>query len=217
MEFTIKDIYCHPVVATMAILSFGAMCRYSDVSQFKWENIHFESDLSSFVITFERQKKSQFRQGNEVTVAATNDIICPLKLLLKLKHININATPTSPIFCGFNCRLVAKSLQKTTPSTLPIKYDQYVRYLSPWFGEVLGFSTQEFNGQYCSKSSRSRGASTASNAYIPIELWGKHVYWTSFKSPKRYMKKNIKSILSVSLAAMDLSSSSKIDIPIYLT
>jgi hypothetical protein len=34
--------YCHLVVATMAILSFGAMCRYSDVSQLKWENIHFE-------------------------------------------------------------------------------------------------------------------------------------------------------------------------------
>ena len=29
--------YGHLVVATMAILSFGAMCRYSDVSQLKWK------------------------------------------------------------------------------------------------------------------------------------------------------------------------------------
>jgi hypothetical protein len=35
--------YCHLVVATMAILSFGAMCRYSDVSRLKWGNIKFES------------------------------------------------------------------------------------------------------------------------------------------------------------------------------
>jgi hypothetical protein len=34
--------YCHLVVSTMAILSFGAMCRYSDVSRLKWRNIKFE-------------------------------------------------------------------------------------------------------------------------------------------------------------------------------
>ncbi len=36
--------YCHLVVATMAILLFGAMCRYNDVSRLKWGNIKFESD-----------------------------------------------------------------------------------------------------------------------------------------------------------------------------
>ena len=208
--------YCHLVITTMAILSFGAMCRYSDVSQLKWENIHFESDLSSFTITFERRKNSQFRQGNKVTVAATKDVICPLKLLLELKHVDVNATPTSPIFCGFNGRLVAKSPNKTTPYAIPIKYDQYVRYLSLWFGEVLGMSTQDFKTQYGSQSGRSGGASAASNAGIPIELWGQHGDWASFKSQKRYMKKDIKSILSVSLAAME-APSSNIDIPIDLT
>jgi hypothetical protein len=132
----------------MTILSLGAMCRYSDVSQLKWEHIHFESDLSSFTITFERRKKSQFRQGNKVTVAVTNDIGCPLKLLLKLRHFDVNATPSSPIFCGFYGRLVIKSPKKTIPSALPIKYDQYVRYLSLLFGELLGISTQEFKTQY---------------------------------------------------------------------
>ncbi len=67
----------------MAIFSFGAMCRYSDVSRLNWGNVHFESDLSFFVITFERRKKYQICQGKKVTVAATNDIICHLKLVLK--------------------------------------------------------------------------------------------------------------------------------------
>ena len=53
--------YCHLVVATMAILSFGAMCRYSDVSRLKWKNIKLESDSSSFEITFEIREKTQFR------------------------------------------------------------------------------------------------------------------------------------------------------------
>ena len=123
------------------------------------------------MITFERRKNSQFRQDNKVIVAATNDIICPLKLLLKLKHSDVNATSSTPIFCGFNGRLAAKSPQKTAPSTLPIKYDQYARYLSLWCGEVLGISTQEFKAQHGSQSFRSGGASAASNAGIPIELW----------------------------------------------
>ncbi len=113
----------------MAVLSFRAMCRYSDVSLLKWGNVHFESDLSFFVNTFERRKNPQFCQCINITVAAPNDIICSLKLVLKLKHSDVNATSTSPIFCGFNGHLVAKSPQKTAPSTLPIKYDQYVRYL----------------------------------------------------------------------------------------
>ncbi len=82
--------YCYLVVTTMAILSFGAMCRYSDVSRHKWGNIKFENDLSSFEITFEIRKNSQFRQGNKVLVAAIKNVVCPLKLLLKLKNMDHN-------------------------------------------------------------------------------------------------------------------------------
>jgi hypothetical protein len=105
-------------------------------------------------ITFEIRKNSQFWQGNKVTVAATNDIICPLQLLLKLKSSDVNAIPNSPIFCGFNGRLVEKSPHKTSPSSLPIKNDQYVRYISFWYGEVFGISTQEFKALYGSQSGR---------------------------------------------------------------
>ena len=108
--------YCHLVVATMAILSFGAMCRYSDVSRLQWGNIKFEKDLSSFEITFEIKINSQFRQGNKVLVAATKNVICPLKLLLKLKDLDPESgCDSSPIFCGFNGRLVARNPQNTTP------------------------------------------------------------------------------------------------------
>ncbi len=43
-------------------------------------------------------KKTKFRQGNKVTVAATKDLIFPLKLLLKLEETNVNATPDYPLF-----------------------------------------------------------------------------------------------------------------------
>ena len=31
-----NQVYCHLVISTMAILLFGALCRYSDVSRHKW-------------------------------------------------------------------------------------------------------------------------------------------------------------------------------------
>jgi hypothetical protein len=188
------QVYCHLLLTTMAILSFGAMCRYIDVSRLNWGNVEFAPDLTFLVITFEIRKNSQFHHGNKVTVAATNDIICLLQILLKLKNSDVNHTRRSPIFCGFNGRLVAKSPHKTAPSCLPIQYDQYVRYLSLWFGEVLGISTQEFKVLYGSQSGRSGGALATSNAGIPLELWGHHGDWETYKSQKRYTKKISKQI-----------------------
>ncbi len=37
---------CHLVVAAMAVIMFGAMCRYDDASGLKWRNICFVEDGS---------------------------------------------------------------------------------------------------------------------------------------------------------------------------
>ncbi len=67
---------------------------------------------------------------------------------------------------------MAKSLGKTTPMVMAIKYAQYMRYLSLWFGGILGLTPEEFKGQYGSQSGRIGSALAASNAGIPVELWG---------------------------------------------
>jgi hypothetical protein len=103
----------------MTILSFEAMCRYSEVSRLKWGNIKFESDLRSFEMNFEIRKNSQFHQGNKILVATTKEAICPLKLLIKLKDLDVYNIPSSPIFCGFNGRLVTKNPQKRHLSMYP--------------------------------------------------------------------------------------------------
>ncbi len=65
--------YWHLVVATMAILSFGAMYRYSDVCRLEWSNVSFELDASSFEISFKIRLNAQFWQGNKGIVSATNE------------------------------------------------------------------------------------------------------------------------------------------------
>ncbi len=96
-------------------------------------------------------------------------------------------TPSSPIFCGLNCRLVATKPQKkkknasfnypsSTHNTLDICL----------FGLAKSLELQHTNliSQYGFQSSRSGRASAASNADIDLELWGQHNDWASFKKPK---------------------------------
>jgi len=81
LDFTIlygihNQGYCHLVVSAMAILPFGAMCRYSDVNRLRWRNVQFDNDLQYLEIAFElRINNSDFCQGNKVTVAANNALV----------------------------------------------------------------------------------------------------------------------------------------------
>jgi hypothetical protein len=79
---------------------------------------------------------------------------------------------------------------------------QYMCYLSLWFGGILGLSPEEFKGQYGPQSGHIGSTSAASNVGIPVELWGQHGDWDSFKNQKRYMKRDVESLISVSKAAM---------------
>ena len=187
-----NQMYCHFVVPTMTILSlFGAMCRNSDVNRLRWRNVQIDNYLKYFGITFKRRNNSQFRQGNKVAVVAIDALVCSLKLLLKLKLIDVNYSPDSFLFRGFNSRLVAKNPHKTIPFDLAIKYAQYMRYLSLWFGSVIGLSIIEFKTQLCSHLGQIGAASTTSNAGIHVEFLGQHGDWASFKSQERYMKRDM--------------------------
>ena len=194
--------YCHLVVASMAVVMFGAMCRYDDVSHLRWRNIKFDNGYECFHIEFEKRKNDQYRQGNRVTVAAAPDgLVCPLKLLRKMMLIT-GGDADAFIFRGFNGRFVLTSPEKTAPGPSFISYAQFSKYLALWFGASLGLSPKEFSTVYGSQSGRSGAASAAANVGVSMELWGQHGDWKSVKSQKNYMKRDPEAILSVSRAAM---------------
>ncbi len=75
--------YCYLVVGSIAVVMFGAMCRYDDTSGHRWRNLRFVEDESGFEITFEKRKNAQYRRGNKVLVASCPDaVVCPMRLLL---------------------------------------------------------------------------------------------------------------------------------------
>ena len=194
--------YCHLVVATMAIVMFGGMCRYDDASGLLWRNVRFVPDGSGFELTFDKRKNAQFRQGNKVLVASSPlSAVCPVRLLRELE-IYTGGSEDRPVFRGFNGKLVVKSPRTTAPGPKKIAYDQYLRYLSLWCSEIMGVSVAAFRKQFSTQSGRSGGASAASNAGVPWELWGQHGDWKSDEAQKRYMKTDTTRVLSVSRAIM---------------
>ena len=50
--------YCHLVVATMAVLMFGGMCRYDDASGLQWRTVRFMEDRSAYELTFDKRKNA---------------------------------------------------------------------------------------------------------------------------------------------------------------
>ena len=196
--------YCHLVVATMAVIMFGTVCRYDDASGLLWKNLRFVEDGSGFEITFEKRKNAQYMQGNNVLVSSCPlAIVCPVRLLNQLRAYT-GASEELHVFRGFNGRLVAKSPGRTEPRPLKITYDQFGRYLGLWFSGVLGTSVASFRKQFGTQSGRSGSASAVANAGVPCELWGQHGDWQSKKAHMAYMKSDVDSLLSVSRAAMRL-------------
>jgi hypothetical protein len=196
--------YCHLVVASMAVIMFGAMCRYDDASGLKWKNLRFVEDGSGVEITFEKRKNCQYRQGNKVLVASCRDaVVCPMRLLLQLRAFTGGAEDLH-VFRGFNGRLVAKNPGKTAPGPDKISYDQMLRFMGLWFSGVLGIPLALFKKQWATQSGRSGSASAAANAGIPAELWGQHGDWHSKEAQSVYMKSDKEHLLSVSRAAMRL-------------
>jgi len=74
--------------------------------------------------------------------------------LRKLQEYDGNSTLDNFIFCDFNGRLLAKNgrllaknPQATSPLSKTIKFDQYMRSLFIWYGNILGLSPEEFRIQ----------------------------------------------------------------------
>ncbi len=106
-------------------------------------------------------------------MASNHDLVCPVRLLRRLLT-STAALGVPLVFQGFEGRLVRRAAADTQPSGSVLKFSQYRRYLSIWFGPLLGLSPDEFLSKFGSHSGRIGGASAAANAGAPMERWGQH-------------------------------------------
>jgi hypothetical protein len=195
--------YCKLVVVTFCVVTFGGMCRYSDVASLRLVHLQFHQNGGSVTLSFPKRKNDQYRQGSKVTISASGEVNCCPVALLRLLCNRISSSPESFLFQGFQGALVRLHPERTVPNGSPISYSQYKRYLSQWLGPILGLSPKDFLLQFGTQSGRSGGASAAANAGIPMERWGQHGSWHSVSAQRAYMQLSEENILQVSRTIMD--------------
>eukprot|EP00873_Tetraselmis_striata_P029294 jgi/Tetstr1/449558/TSEL_036645.t1 len=205
---------CSWIVAVAAAVSFAGFCRYSDLRVLRWEDVSFLPTYLEF--RFVKRKNDQHRLCGKVRVAKMHGaVVCVYGLLRRYQAVMIRwATPTLPVFPGFSgTALRHKGELGIVPSSSPIEYPTFRRYLAGWLGPLLTHAMTEsaFLTRFGTQSSRSGGASAAANADIPFATWDQHGGWKSTSAQLRYMGLDEEHVLSVSRAILSLAEEDELD------
>eukprot|EP00873_Tetraselmis_striata_P025433 jgi/Tetstr1/445697/TSEL_003497.t1 len=206
---------CSWIVAVAATVSFAGFCRYNDLRVLRWEDVSFLSTYLEF--RFVKLKNDQHRLCDKVRVAKMpGAVVCVYgRLLRRYQAVMIRwATPTLPVFPGFSGTVLRhKGELGIVPSSSPIEYPTFRRYLARWLSPLLTPAITEaaFLTRFGTQSNRSGGASAAANADIPFATWGQHGGWKSTSAQRRYMGLDEEHVLSVSRAILTLAEEDKLD------
>eukprot|EP00873_Tetraselmis_striata_P020661 jgi/Tetstr1/440925/TSEL_029195.t1 len=205
---------CSWIVAVAAAVSFAGFCRYSDLRVLRWEDVSFLPTYLEF--RFVKRKNDQHRLCGKVQVAKTHGaVVCVYGLLRRYQAVMIRwATPTPPVFPGFSGTVLRhKGELGMVPSSPPIEYPTFRRYLARWLGPLLtpAMTESAFLSRFGTQSNRSGGASAAANADIPFATWGQHGGWKSTSAQLRYMGLDEEHVLSVSRAILSLAEEDELD------
>ena len=176
----LKAIACHAIerdsladtrLAAACLLAFAGFLRYDEISNIQPCEIKFNAD--HIFIKIPRSKGDQLRQGDEVVIARTDSITCPIAMqkryMVKAKiPVDSHLFLFRPIVAGKIPRLRdAGQLSRTRLSEL-IK-EKLVE---------LGFSAVEISPH----SLRAGGATAAAEAGVPDRLFQRHGRWRSEKA-----------------------------------
>ncbi len=161
-------------------------------------DLSFGPDDSSVIVHFVKRKNDQYRQGSKVTIIASgHELVCPVRL------INVSGFFRHSLHFFPVPRVRWQTIGELLPTLGPtsgsaLSFSQYRRYLSLWFGSLLGLSPDEFLRRFGTHSGRIRGASAAPNVGVAIERWGQHGSWHSASAQRAYMQLSEENILNVS-------------------
>jgi hypothetical protein len=185
------------VVGLMAVVCFAGFGRYSDIAQLLWQDVVFEPLFVT--IRFVKRKHNVYKLKSQVRIARlVGRSVCPYSLLQSWLARS-GGHPQAPVFLDF-----AAALPRLLTPGVPISYGRYRACLSVGLGPLLSppLSPAAFLRRFGTQSARSGGASAASNAGIPFEVWGQHGGWRSRAAQLVYMACDVPTTLSTSLAIM---------------
>ena len=165
-------------VATAAAVQFLAACRYNDLTFLSWQHVNFNAP-GTLTLSFPKRKNDQFSAGSSVLLPDDPTIVPNVPTLLRQWHA-ISRPASDNAFVFPNSSLAAAEAGSTPlrwESTL--SYSAYRGALGAWFGDAFGLNVEELLAAYGTKSDRAGGATSASNAGVPLEDIHRQGNWKS--------------------------------------
>lgn len=177
---------------TLFILAFAGFFRINEVLQLTRGDFKFHA--THCVIRVKKSKTDVLRQGNEVVIARTGKVTCPVKLLERY-FSEADISDVSDHYVFRSVQVCSKAGQyKLRSQNKPLSYTR-VRELLKEKLSLLGLDSSLFG----THSFRSGGATVCANNDTNERLWQKHGRWKSVTARDGYVVDSLESRLSVSL------------------
>ena len=174
-KFEVKISEWSTVVKTL--VKFHCLARFEEMIELRKSNFKFLEN-GDCEVTFVKGKCNQFHDANMVTIAASNDFYCPVRIIKTYFKV-VNST-----YDHFLYPCIRKD---EVLLDVPASYNYSLKKLRDTL-KLLGI--QDFL-EYSEHSERTGGLSTAANAGVSLDLLQVQGRWKSDKVPKMYHKKSL--------------------------
>ena len=173
----------------MFVLSFSGFLRSAELLELRRSNIAYKKDHMEIKIA--KSKTDQLREGSTLLIAATDGVLCPVKLLQSYcSKAGIADNSNEYLFRPISS---SKKQKKLVSCDRHISYSTYRESFKASFKgivpDISNFSTH---------SSRSGGATVAANSGVKERVFQRHGRWKTKEAKDIYVKDSVSARLSVS-------------------
>ena len=174
-------------LSTACLIAFAGFLRFNELIQIKAADISFRED--SMVLRVPKSKTDQLRKGDEVIIARSGKVTCPVSNLEEY----LRRTGTALQSQSFLFRPICKTksgerLRESGSISYTCLWEQFKNKLSK-----LGYNPLEFGLH----SMRAGGATKAANVGVPDRLFKRHGRWKSDNAKDGYVDDSVERRLLV--------------------
>ena len=185
----VKNFHANPTLANMRIttfslLAFAGFLRFDEAIRVRACDVKLSPSMAT--VSIPSSKTDPYRQGNEVLMARTHSLTCPVSML-EGYMARIEIEPTSSLFL-FRGLINTKDGKKLRPAGSLTMRSLLLKKLEKLGHSPAGFGLHSF---------RAGGASATAKAGVPDCLSKQHGRWKSDKAKDGYVEDSIENRLSV--------------------
>ena len=176
---------------SIALLLFAGFFRFNELACLTIHDIAISDSHLTIQVT--KSKTDQYRKGDEVVIARSGKVTCPVMNLEKymlLANIDTSKVTSDYLFKPLvKVKSGYKLIQKVKPLSYTRARESVVGLLKEFVADTAHISLHSF---------RAGGATKAANAHVSDRCWKRHGRWRSESAKDGYVEDSIENRLFVS-------------------